>query len=69
MDLDEADEALEAELAAGSSRRDAVARVAAATGAPKRLVYDLSLRLGVEGAGPDAGSGVADERDDPAGAS
>lgn len=43
------DEALIAELAArlddGLSKRDAVAAVVAATGAPKRRVYDLSTRL------------------------
>lgn len=37
---------LESHLGDGLSKRDAVAAVVAATGAPKRRVYDLSTRLG-----------------------
>lgn len=39
-------EELDAALARGTSRRDAVAEVVAATGEPKRRVYDLATRLG-----------------------
>ena len=38
--------ALQGELDAGSSKRDAVAEVAQLTGEPKRRIYDLALRLG-----------------------
>jgi 16S rRNA (cytidine1402-2'-O)-methyltransferase len=37
--------ALRAEMAAGASKRDAAARVAAKLGAPKRRVYELALQL------------------------
>jgi 16S rRNA (cytidine1402-2'-O)-methyltransferase len=40
---------LEAALGEGMSRRDAVTRVAAATGAPRRQVYDLANRLTAPG--------------------
>lgn len=39
-------DALRIEVAQGASTRDAVARVVAATGAPKRRVYDLARTLG-----------------------
>lgn len=42
LDDDRLNELLDRELAAGSSTRDAVAAVVAATGAPKRRVYDLA---------------------------
>jgi 16S rRNA (cytidine1402-2'-O)-methyltransferase len=38
-------EALRHEMAAGASKRDAAARVAAMLGAPKRRVYELALQL------------------------
>ncbi len=38
--------ALEAALAAGADRRQAVAEVTAALGVPKRVVYDVALRIG-----------------------
>jgi len=38
-------EALRHEMAAGTSKRDAAARVAAMLGAPKRRVYELALQL------------------------
>ncbi|MEM8925462.1 MAG: 16S rRNA (cytidine(1402)-2'-O)-methyltransferase [Actinomycetota bacterium] len=46
-------DALRSAVADGHSTRDAVARVVAETGAPKRRVYDLALRLadGADGAG------------------
>ncbi len=39
------EQALRRELANGSSKRDAAAKVALTYGAPKRLVYELALRL------------------------
>ena len=39
------EQALRRELANGSSKRDAAAKVALTNGAPKRLVYELALRL------------------------
>ena len=39
------EEALRRELANGTSKRDAAAKVALTYGAPKRLVYELALRL------------------------
>ena len=39
------EEALRRELANGSSKRDAAAKVALTYGAPKRLVYELALKL------------------------
>jgi hypothetical protein len=45
-DDDAVREALEAALAAGADRRQAVAEVTAALGVPKRVVYDVSLRIG-----------------------
>ena len=39
------EEALRRELANGMSKRDAAAKVALAYGAPKRVVYELALRL------------------------
>jgi len=46
VDADDEDlrAALAAELAAGATRRDAVAAVAARLGAPRRRVYDLAVR-------------------------
>jgi 16S rRNA (cytidine1402-2'-O)-methyltransferase len=43
---EDVEEALSAALAAGVDRKTAVAEVAAALGAPRRLVYDAALRLG-----------------------
>ena len=42
---DQLEEALRRELANGMSKRDAAAKVALTFGAPKRLVYELALRL------------------------
>lgn len=41
----ELEEALRRELAHGASKRDAAAKVALTYGAPKRLVYELALKL------------------------
>ena len=42
---DEVEAALRVRLAAGLDRKSAVAEVATELGVPKRVVYDLSLRL------------------------
>ena len=46
VDDAELEEALRVAIGRGSSRRDAVTEVVAATGEPKRRVYDLASRLG-----------------------
>ena len=43
--VEQLEQALRRELANGSSKRDAAAKVALSYGAPKRLVYELALRL------------------------
>lgn len=57
---DELEAALRERIGAGASRRDAVAAVVAATGEPKRRVYELSVRLGpgsdqADGSTPEVG--------------
>jgi 16S rRNA (cytidine1402-2'-O)-methyltransferase len=49
--VDDVDAALSAALAAGLDRKTAVAEVAAALGAPRRVVYDAALRIGAPGPG------------------